>query len=148
MKYLIATIAAIVLIGCIASRVFSAEAKSIVVKDGDTFSCAIHLGFGVVLEDQDVRIYNFDAWETSKHRQTLDLSPLAWNEEIRKGMSAKLALTKLLKEAKKVEVREVMGRDPYGRRLLECYADGVHVGDEMTRLGHARPKEKPNADSK
>jgi endonuclease YncB( thermonuclease family) len=138
LKYLIATIAALVFIACVAKAARSAEAVNITVIDGDTFRASIELGFGVVLKDQTVRIYKFDAWETAKHRQTLDLSPLEWNEEIRKGISAKFALEKLLKEAKKVEVREVQGRDPWGRLLLECYADGLHVGDTMTAKGHAR----------
>jgi endonuclease YncB( thermonuclease family) len=137
-KYLIATIAALVFIACVAKAARSAEAVGITVIDGDTFRASIELGFGVVLKDQTVRIYKFDAWETAKHRQTLDLSPLEWNEEIRKGISAKFALEKLLKEAKRVEVREVQGRDPWGRLLLECYADGLHVGDEMTKRGHQR----------
>lgn len=138
MKYLIAIIVAVLFLGCIVKAARSAEAVNITVLDGDTFRASIDLGFGVVLKDQTVRIYKFDAWETAKHRQTLDLSPLEWNEEIRKGISAKFALEKLLKEAKRVEVREVQGRDVWGRLLLEVYADGLHVADTMTAKGHAR----------
>lgn len=137
MKYLAAIIIAIFLAACI-SAARSAELANIVVKDGDTVSADIDLGFDVVLKKQDIRIYKFDAWETAKHRQTLDLSPLQWQEEMRKGMSAKMALQSILKTAKQVTVHEVSGRDPYGRRLLELYADGKYVADLMREKGHER----------
>lgn len=138
MKYLVALIAAVLLLSAIVANVLGAELSNITCLDGDTLKADIDVGFDIVLKEQTIRIYKFDAWETAKHRQTLDLSPLQWNEEIRKGMSAKMALQNILKTAKQVTVHEVSGRDPYGRRLLELYADGVHVGDEMTKRGHSR----------
>jgi endonuclease YncB( thermonuclease family) len=133
MKYLLATLC------LIAAPAYGAELTDYTVLDGDTVRGSIDLGFGVVLKDQTIRIYGFDAWESTKHRQTLDLTPKEWEQEIIKGKVAKTSLESLLKLAKKVRVHEVSGEsDPYGRRLAEIYADDRHVGDAMKAKGHAR----------
>ena len=138
MKYLVAIIAAVLLLSAIVANVLGAELSNITCLDGDTVKADIDVGFDIVLKQQTIRIYKFDAWETAKHRQTLELSPLQWQEEMRKGMSAKMALQSILKTAKQVTVHEVSGRDPYGRRLLELYADGKYVADLMREKGHER----------
>ena len=138
MKYLVALIAAALLLSAIVANVLGAELSNITCLDGDTVKADIDVGFDIVLKQQTIRIYKFDAWETARHRQTLELSPLQWQEEMRKGMSAKMALQSILKTAKQVTVHEVSGRDPYGRRLLELYADGKYVADLMREKGHER----------
>lgn len=138
MKYLVAIIAAVLLLSAIVANVLGAELSNITCLDGDTVKADIDVGFDIVLKEQTIRIYKFDAWETARHRQTLELSPLQWQEEMRKGMSAKMALQSILKTAKQVTVHEVSGRDPYGRRLLELYADGKYVADLMREKGHER----------
>lgn len=140
MKYLIAIIAALVFIACVAKAARSAEALEIRVIDGDTFDARPKLEFGVLLDEKTFRIYNFDAWEARRTRASLELSPLEWTEELRKGKAAKASLEHILLTAKKVEVREVMNtkRDPWGRVLVEVYADGKYVADLMKEKGHAR----------
>jgi endonuclease YncB( thermonuclease family) len=138
MKWFVAGIIAALFLAAVVNTARPAELSNIVVKDGDTVSADIDVGFDIVLKEQTIRIYKFDAWETAKHRQTLDLSPLQWQEEMRKGMSAKMALQSILKTAKQVTVHEVSGKDVYGRRLLELYADGKYVADMMREKGHER----------
>jgi endonuclease YncB( thermonuclease family) len=140
MKWFLAGIIAALFLAVVVNTARPAELSNVTVLDGDTVRADIDLGFDVVLKQQTIRIYNFDAWETAKHRQTLELSPLQWQEEMRKGMSAKMALEGILKTAKKVTVHEVSGKDAFGRRLLELYADEIYVAEEMTKRGHARPQ--------
>lgn len=127
MKFL----AALLLLTATAS---AAECRHVRVLDGDTFVSDIELGFDVVLHQQTIRIHGYDAWESSYRRQTIVFA----QDELAKGALAKAALEKLLGSASKVTVSEVAGRDPYGRRLLDCYADGVNVGDTLRKLGHER----------
>lgn len=134
MKYLLAIIAAVVLLSAIVANVLGAEAKSIVCLDGDTVRADIHLGFDVVLRDQTIRIADFDAWEASRRRQTVVID----SAELEKGQKAKEALAKLLHDAKRVEVVESGKGDPYGRRSCAVYADGKSVAEYMRQNGHER----------
>jgi endonuclease YncB( thermonuclease family) len=103
--------------------------------DGDTIVADIVLGFGLVLHNQDIRLYAYDAWEASRRRQTVHVT----DDEIVKGGLARLALEKLLREAKTIRATEVPGRrDPYGRTLLCIYADGIEVGGALRAMGHER----------
>lgn len=138
MKWFVAGIIAALFLAAVVNTARPAELSNITCLDGDTVKADIDVGFDIVLKEQTIRIYKFDAWETAKHRQTLELSPLQWQEEMRKGMSAKMALQSILKTAKQVTAHEVSGRDPYGRRLLELYADGKYVADLMREKGHER----------
>jgi len=114
----------------------AAECRHIRVLDGDTFVASIDLGFDVILDAQTIRIHNYDAWETSYRRQTIEYA----TDELAKGALAKAALEKLL--TGKVTVQEVAGRDPYGRRLLDVYADGVSVGETLRAQGHERTEKR------
>jgi endonuclease YncB( thermonuclease family) len=139
--WLFVCIIAALFLAAVVNTARPAEALSIRVIDGDTFEAVPKLEFGVQLDARVFRIYNFDAFESRKGRDTLELSPLEWTEEIRRGKTAKAALENILMLAKKVEIREVMTkRDPWGRTLVEVYADGVYVAEEMTKRGHARPQ--------
>ena len=108
--------------------------SEITVMDGDTLRADIDLGYGVTLKHQTVRMMGFDAWEISKHRQTITVT----DDEIVKGNLAKAALTKMIDDAKTVEARESGKKDPYGRQLLWIYIDGQEVGSAMRKLGHER----------
>ncbi len=135
-------IVALIVLGLLAGffghRAAAAECRNIRVLDGDTLVADLSLGFDVVLHQQTIRIHNYDAWETSYRRQTIEYA----TDEMAKGALAKAALEKLLGSASKVTVQEVAGRDPYGRRLLEIYADGVSVGETLRKAGHERTTEK------
>lgn len=129
----------LLLLVLLTSQALSADAINIRTIDGDTFSADIEIGFGIVLKDQTVRIYNFDAWESKKIRRSLELTDKQWEQELPKGKAAKIALENILMLAKRVEVREVRTKDdPFGRLILEVYADGKYVADEMRRKGHER----------
>ncbi len=134
MKYLIAIIVALVYVACVVKACYSAEARSIIVLDGDTFRSDLHLGFDVVLHDQTVRIHNFDAWEVSRKRRTVTID----NAELEKGEKAKQALAAMLHSAKRVEVVESGERDPYGRRSCAVYVDGKSAVDALRAGGHER----------
>ena len=129
-------IAALAIVAVIAK---GAELRRIRCLDGDTIVADISLGFDVVLAQQTIRIHNYDAWETSYRRQTIEYA----TDELAKGALAKAALEKLL--TGKVTVLEVAGRDPYGRRLLEVYADGVNVGETLRAQGHERTEKRLSA---
>jgi endonuclease YncB( thermonuclease family) len=128
----IAIALAVLMVVCAAAS--AADARNIVITDGDTFKCDIALGFDTVIEDQAVRINAYDAWETSRRRQTVKIT----DAELAKGMQAKAALANLLHHADHVGLVEVKGRDPYGRRLLWVYADGKEVGAILRAQGHER----------
>jgi len=119
------------------STAAAAECRNIRCLDGDTLVADIDLGFDVVLSQQTIRIHNYDAWETSYRRQTIVFA----KDELAKGALAKAALEKLL-TGSKVTVEEVAGRDPYGRRLLDVYANGVNVGETLRAQGHERTEKR------
>src|SRR5688572_6055789 len=64
------------------------------VKDGDTFNCTIHLGFGVALTKQEIRCADFDAWESSYRRNAKGF--VYDQKEIEKGKLAKLNAEEIL----------------------------------------------------
>ena len=111
--------------------------QNIRVLDGDTFYCDIDLGFDIVLKEQVVRIYNFDAWETSRRRQTVVVT----DREIAMGKVAKLNLEQLLKGI--VTVVESGHFDPYGRRSLWVFSNGKEVGAIMRAAGMERESIEP-----
>ena len=138
-KYLLATIAALALLaGSLTANAKGAEAKNIRVIDGDSFACDIDLGFGTMKPDQRVRVYGFDAWESTKVRKSLNLSSAEWEQENRKGVIAKRSLENLLKFAKVVRLHEVGHEQSFSRWVVEVYADETHVADYMKSKGHER----------
>lgn len=127
-------VAMAVLFVWLSTAAIGADARNIVITDGDTFKCDIALGFDVVLHDQSVRIKGFDAWESTRRRRTVRVT----ERELGKGLEAKAALANLLHHAEHVGLVEADGRDPYGRRLLWVYADGKEVGAILRAQGHER----------
>jgi endonuclease YncB( thermonuclease family) len=109
------------------------------VKDGDTFICDVDLGWRNMWEHGvDVRVMGFDAWENSYHRKTVNITP----QEIVKGNLAKIALEKVFRTAKLVQVIQPKDKDTYGRTLLWVYVDGKELGALMRGMGHERDKDK------
>lgn len=130
----------IVMLAVFASKARGAEVRSYRVVDGDTLEATVRIEFGYVLPAQIYRVYGFDAWESRRIRKSLKLTPAQWNVEVVKGRAAKAALESLLKSASVIELREVkaLRGDPYGRELVELYADGKEVGAIMRSQGHER----------
>lgn len=82
------------------------------IKDGDTIVADIQLPWDVTLRDKTIRCAGYDAWESSKRRQTVKVT----DEEVRKGKIATKALQDLFKDADKVVIikAETKGHN-YGR---------------------------------
>lgn len=113
------------------------RAEIIEVKDGDTVTARIELGWGVSLVD-DVRLLDLDAWETSKRRKTVMVS----DEEIVKGKIAKEFLADLVK-GRQLYCLRTNQREVYGRILTKFYfydRDNklVDVSATMKENGHER----------
>lgn len=101
--------------------------------DGDTIVADLYLGLGVILDDQYIRFYGINAWETR-------------GEERPKGLLAKEYVIKRLKEGKvEIEIRPEWGREgrgKYGRWLGRVYVDGKDINAELVEKGHAREYEE------
>lgn len=112
------------------------------VYDGDTFTCTIDLGFDTELKNQRVRASNYDAWEVSRIRRTVDITEL----ELIKGKKAREDLKKIFSESTMIwaRVHKKKYRDPYGRVLVQVFVTtselGVNkdLGVVMSELGHVR----------
>lgn len=107
------------------------------IKDGDTVRATIELGWGVSVTD-DIRFLDFDAWETSKRRKTVDVT----DEEIKKGKVAKEFLTTLT-SGRQLYCLHTNQREVYGRILTKFYFYDksnklVDVSATMKENGHER----------
>jgi len=103
-RLLTLTIAILVLLPCLAFALDFLYPVTIErVIDGDTIVADLSLGLGVVLDDQYIRLYGIDAWETR-------------GEEREKGLKAKEYLVERLKEGNiEIEIRPAWGRDGRGK---------------------------------
>lgn len=71
--------------------------------DGDTIVVDLYLGLGVLLDDQYIRFYGIDTWETR-------------GEEREKGLEAKKYLAQRLEEGKiEIEIRPEWGQNGKGK---------------------------------
>lgn len=106
-------------------------------KDGDTYVCNIHLDFDIVLKDQIIRCSDYDAWEISNKRKTIDYDP----NEFVKGQKAKTDLINYLAKSSVVEITvdSKRLRDTYGRILAVTYIDGKLLRDYMYSEKDLRP---------
>jgi endonuclease YncB( thermonuclease family) len=130
-----------------AAPVFPIPARVIEVKDGDTIEADLILPWSVTLRAQSIRENSFDAWESSKRRQSGAVGGEISDAEVVKGKLAKEFLKTLL-ERNEVFVeptRNAKGfgdRDVYGRVLGKLWVarDGkwIDVGAEMISHGHQR----------
>ena len=98
------------------------------VYDGDTFRCAIDLGFRIILENQSVRLSAINCPEL----RTKD------KREKALGYEAKEKLIEILDEASEITLQS-LGKGKFGRIIGICYADGYNVNDMMVESGLARP---------
>ncbi len=103
--------------------------------DGDTIVADLYLGLNVILDDQHIRFYGIDAWETR-------------GEETEKGLEAKEYLEERLSKGKiEIEIRPEWGqngKEKYGSWLGIVYVDGVNINIEMMEKGHAEKYEEGN----
>jgi len=102
--------------------------------DGDTIIADLYLGLSVILDDQYIRFYGIDAWETR-------------GEEREEGLKAKEYLEGRLDEGERVEI-EIRpewgqnGKGKYGRWLGVVYVDGVNINAELVEKEHAEKYEE------
>ena len=110
---------------------YVAKLKRII--DGDTRVADLYLGLNVILDDQYIRFYGIDAWETR-------------GEEREKGLKAKEYLEERLSKGQiKIEIRSEWGQNgkgKYGRWLGVVYIDGVNINVELVEKGHAEKYEE------
>ena len=108
---------------------FKYPAKVERVIDGDTIVADLYLGLGVVLNDQYIRFYGIDAWETR-------------GEERPRGLLAKAYVEERVQEGGVViEIRPEWGREgqgKYGRWLGIVFINGECLNQELVRQGHAQ----------
>lgn len=98
--------------------------------DGDTITCDIELGLGVVLKGQVVRLYGIDTPEIRGGTK----------ESKARARRAKTFLASKLKPGDKFLIRtEQDKRGKYGRVLATCFVGGVNLNREMLILGLAKP---------
>ena len=101
--------------------------------DGDTIVADLYLGLNVILDDQYIRFYGIDAWETR-------------GEEREKGLKAKEYLKERLSKGQ-IEIKIFSewgqnGKGKYGRWLGIVYVDGVNINIELVEKGHAQEYEE------
>lgn len=105
---------------------YPAKAERVI--DGDTIVVDLYLGLGVVLDDQYIRFYGIDAWETK-------------GEQKEKGLEAKEYLEERLSKGKiEIEIRPEWGQNgkgSFGRWLGIVYIDGVNINVELMEKEHA-----------
>lgn len=108
--------------------------------DGDTFTADLLFPWGVTLRDQSIRCLGYDAWETSRRRQSVEVT----DAEIERGKQAKAAFEELLSQAETVFIApgNAAVRDHYGRVLGRpwVWKDGelIDVAEWMKANGHVR----------
>lgn len=115
------------------------------VVDGDTVEAQIFMPWSTAASGT-IRLLDFDAWESSKRRGSVDVS----DDEVKKGKAAARALQECLDLGN--AYAEPLGRgthDNYGRMLARLWVktdEGkvIEVSKWMKERGHCRPdKEAP-----
>lgn len=112
------------------------------VKDGDTLEAeTLYLPFGVALYDVDMRMADYDAWESSFRRTAVSIT----HEEIKRGKLAAKELAELLaeNEFRVLPPNDSRVRDVYGRLLVVIEVKlpergWVKLADWMKLHGHVR----------
>ena len=115
-------------------------AKGVRVIDGDTLKVeTLMLPWDVALTNQRIRIADFDAWESSYRRRSVNVP----DEEVKKGKQATEDLKELVAEAQVfILPYKKRSRDVYGRILatIEIKKDNqtIQLKDWMRERGHLR----------
>lgn len=112
--------------------------RNVRVVDGDTLEADIDLPMRVTLRQESIRCVDYDAWESSKRRRSVNVT----DEEVVKGKAATEALKSLIASGQLVVQLEEEDRDVYGRVLARLYVEREYelicVADWMTENGHVR----------
>lgn len=98
--------------------------QDIKVKDGDTIVADIYMGFNIILDNETIRMSDYDACEASKIRDSVFIS----DEEVKKGKEAKKYLEEIVNTSQYILLTPnshkfvdwmspVKQRDQYGRIL-------------------------------
>lgn len=106
------------------------------IKDGDTIVGHIHMDWDITLRFQSIRMVDYDAWESSKIRRSVNVT----DEEVRKGKLATIELREHLRG--KVLMISPRGRDNYGRLLGKIWTvennKKTPIASFMKQQGHIR----------
>jgi len=86
------------------------------VLDADSVVGDVHLPFDVALTNQTLRVDTYDAWETSKRRNSEAAGEIT-DDEVLKGKAAKAEFEKLLEDGTLYVKPGIRCRDNYGRLL-------------------------------
>lgn len=108
------------------------------IHDGDTIHASLDLPFGITIRDKTIRAADYDAYELTRARRTVNVTPV----EIERGKRAKAALEDLFAQGQPFAV-DTGKQDAYGRLLAVLWVktrDGrwVEVSRFMEREGHTR----------
>lgn len=126
-------------------ELYTYKATVLEIKDGDTLSVEISLGFDVSIK-QTVRLLEFDAPETRKIRNVTD-------EQVKRGKEVKKWLEERLSgKGVIIKTRKSSGdEDVYGRYLAYVYIDEngeeVCLNHLMVELGYNKTQQE-SAESK
>ena len=108
------------------------------VHDGDTIHASLTLPFGLTIRDKTIRAADYDAYELSRARRTVNVTGV----EIERGKRAKAALEELFAQGTPYAT-DTGKQDVYGRLLAVLWVktrEGrwVDVAAEMRRQAHTR----------
>lgn len=111
--------------------------ENVRVIDGDTVRCSLVCPFGLTIRDRVLRAANYDAWESSRARRTVNVTDV----EVVRGREATAALEGLIGQG--TLFAEDTGRaDAYGRLLAILYVrrggEFIDVADWMESHHHLR----------
>lgn len=106
--------------------------------DGDTLHGDIELPWGVTLRSQRIRCLGYDAWESSKRRQSVVVT----DAEVAKGKQVTADLKQLAKTARFEIEPSGRERDNYGRILgvvtVVIKGQKIPLSEWMRERGHLR----------
>jgi endonuclease YncB( thermonuclease family) len=112
--------------------------RNVRVVDGDTLEADIDLPMRVTLRQEMIRCVDYDAWESSKHRRSVNIT----DEEVVKGKAATEALKSLITSGHLMVRLEEDDRDVYGRILASLFVarnnNLLSVADWMEANNHTR----------
>jgi endonuclease YncB( thermonuclease family) len=117
--------------------------ENVRVIDGDTIHCSIVCPFGLTIRDKTIRAANYDAWESSRARRTVNVTEL----EVVNGKQATAALRELIGSGI-LYARDTGRADAYGRLLATLFVrrgeDFIDVASWMRQGGHLRSPRTDN----
>jgi endonuclease YncB( thermonuclease family) len=111
--------------------------ENVRILDGDTVRADLRLSFGVTIRDKTLRAADYDAWELSRHRQTVNVTDV----ELVRGREAKAALEQLVSQGQ-LHAEDTGKQDAYGRLLAVLWAkrggEWLSVAEFMEAGYHVR----------